>query len=132
MPNLRLVEPQSDSVPVRLLNTHSKPIFLKMGAKLGTLQRMEERVIGGVQEQVPSSDITDSVRRNLVDLVNQSVEGLSEEEKAQLLGVLLEYHDIFALGPGDFGCTGILKHSINTEGATNLTAGTANPSLLLE
>eukprot|EP00731_Ephydatia_muelleri_P006231 Em0003g479a len=112
-----LYEPQSDNVPVRLLNTHSKSIVLKSGTKIGTLVRMEDSVIGGVKEQVLSSGITESRRQKLTDLVNQSEEGLSDEERTQLLGVLLEYHDIFAQGPGDVGCTGVLKHSINTEGA---------------
>ena len=77
---------------------------------------MEETVIGGVKEQVLSGDITESVRQKLTDLVNQLEESLSDKERTQLLGLLLEYHDIFAQGPGDFGCTGILKHSINIEG----------------
>ena len=103
-----LYEPQSDSVLVRLLNTHSKSIVLKSGTKIGTLDRMEDRVIGGVKEQILSSGITESMRQKLTDLVNQSEEGLSDEGRTQLLGVLLEYQDIFAQGPGDVGCTGIL------------------------
>ena len=123
-------EPRSDSVQVRLLSTHSKSIVLKSGMKIGTLDRMEDRVIGGVKEQVLSSGITESMRQKLTDLVNQSEEGLSDEERTQLLGVLLEYHDTFAQGPGDVGCTGILKHSINTEGAQPIQQqSSANPSL---
>ena len=73
-----LYEPQSDSVPVRLLNTHSKSIVLKTGIKIGTLERMEDTVIGGVKEQVLSGDITECVRQKLTDLVNQLEEGLSD------------------------------------------------------
>ena len=76
-----LYEPQSDNVPVRLLNTHSKSIVLKSGTKIGTLVRMEDSVIGGVKEQVLSSGITESRRQKLTDLVNQSEEGLSDEER---------------------------------------------------
>ena len=63
-----LNEPRSDSVPVRLLNTLNKDTVLKSGTNIGTLDRMEDREIGGVQEQVPSSGITESVRQKLTDL----------------------------------------------------------------
>ena len=84
-----LYEPQTDSVPVQLLNIHSKSIILKTGTKIGTLMGMEDRVIGGVKQLVLSDDITESERQKLTDLVNQSEDGLSDE-RTQLLGVLLE------------------------------------------
>ena len=64
----RLYEPHSDSVPVRLLNTQSKSIVLKSGTKIGTLDMMEDSVIGGVKDQVLSSGITESMRQKLTDL----------------------------------------------------------------
>ena len=88
-------------------------------------------MIGGVKEQVLSSGIMESMRQKLTRLVNQSEEGLCDEERTQLLGGgLLEYHDTFAQGPGDVGCTGVLKQSINTEGAQPIQQqSSANPSL---
>ena len=36
-----------------------------------------------------------------------------QQQQHQLFTLLLEYHDLFAKGPDDFGRTGKIKHRIN-------------------
>ena len=38
------------------------------------------------------------------------------EEKEQLFTLLLEYRDLFARSSDDFGCSGKIKHAIDTVG----------------
>ena len=47
-------------------------------------------------------------------MVVEAEQSLTEEEKAQLLALLLEYHTLFATGGDDLGHTAKVQHTINT------------------
>ena len=40
------------------------------------------------------------------------LEGWSDKNQAAVRALLGEYHDIFSLEPGEFGCTDLVKHEI--------------------
>ena len=53
-------------------------------------------------------------REELWKLVECSEQCLTQDEKQQLFTLLLEYHDIFATRPHDFGQTNRIQHKIDT------------------
>ncbi len=55
---------------------------------------------------------------HLRDLFKRSTTDLTNEESKQLHSLLLEFADIFSEGPHDLGRTDLVKHQINTGGAT--------------
>ena len=61
------------------------------------------------------SRVTDFESDNLWKIVNRSGDRLNLQEQDQLFILLLEYHDLFAKGPNDFGRTGKIKHRFDTE-----------------
>ena len=65
-----------------------------------------------IQER--ASDVPVGRRRILWEMVEKSENRLSGEEREQLFALLVEYDDLFATGPEDFGRTGKLKHEIDT------------------
>ena len=60
------------------------------------------------------SRVTDSQCDNLWKIVNRPGDRLNLQQQNQLFALLLEYHDLFAEGPNDFGRTGKIKHRIDT------------------
>ena len=69
--------------------------------------------IAAVKEE-STTGADDAQHRALWELVNNSGDKLSPNEKEQLFALLLEFSDLFAKGPEDFGRTGKIKHRINT------------------
>ena len=55
---------------------------------------------------------------HLKDLYKRSATDLSVEEAEQLYNLLLDFSDVFSEGSHDLGWTDLVKHRINTGGAT--------------
>ena len=69
-----------------------------------------------MQDQVKEQqDVPDGVQDRLWAMVEHAGSQLTQQMK-ELYAVLLEYHnyDLFAQGSTDFGCTGVIKHNIDT------------------
>ena len=64
-----------------------------------------------------AQEISDDHRSRLWELANQTGDHLTLDQKEQLFTLFLEYADLFATGPDDFGQTGRLQHKINTGNA---------------
>lgn len=115
-----LVEPEGNSIPVRLLNPRDVEISLARGTVLAELESVpDSHAISAVSPQPGDQDSEppDEHRRRLWEMVEGAEQSLSEDEKAQLFALLLEYHTLFATGEDDLGCTARVQHRIDTRGA---------------
>ena len=107
-----IVEPLDKQVPVRLLNLREDPIRISKGKKIASMELPIEAVITEKSEKV--LQVTDSQRQNLWELINKSRERLNPEEQEELYTLLLQYHDLFAKEPNDFGRTDKITHKFDT------------------
>ena len=116
-----LVEPEGNSVPVRLLNPRDVEVSVTRGTILGELESIPRSctvsTVSSEPERERESELTEEHRRRLWEMVEGAEQSLSEDEKAQLFALLLEYHMLFARGDDDLGCTAEVQHRIDTGNA---------------
>ena len=104
------------TIPFRLINPTSRPVFLYKGANLGIFTRLD------TNSHISSLDEQPNKKRELEtdtpDVpVDFSTSALTSSQQAQLQNLINEYRDIFALSPQELGRTNWVQHTINTQGA---------------
>ena len=111
-----LVEPDTCSIPLRLLNPRNEEVVFPKGTVVAELEGvpLENMGIAVVSDSKEAQGPTEKHRQWLWELVEQSEQSLNEGEKEMLLALLLEYHGLFAEGSQDLGQTGGVQHKINT------------------
>ena len=110
-----VVKPAGAEVPICVLNLRDNPVTIPKGTTIAEMELLPEcstMTVASTQER--TSDVTEEQRRVLWEMATQAGDRLSQPEKEQLYTLLLEYEDLFAKGPDDFGRTGSLKHKIST------------------
>jgi len=108
------VSPESGEIPIRILNPRTEPIELCKGKTIAVMEPI-------VQDQLPETvssvgekpKVSDKKQSQLWQMVSENGATLTEDERQQLYAVLVEYADIFAEEPDDFGRTDKIKHSAN-------------------
>ena len=109
-----LVEPEGNQIPLRLLNPRDVEVPISKGTILAELERVPEQSTISAVSQQTESEPSEEHRRRLCEMVDDAGQSLSEEEKAQLFALLLEYHTLFATGDEDLGHTARVQHKIDT------------------
>ena len=114
-----LVQPEACSVPLRLLNPREVEVTLPKGAVVAELESvaedwLQEAIIAVVSGEKQVAEPSTEDRKRLCKLVERSEQCLIQNEQQQLFALLLEYHNILAIGPHDFGQTGRIHHKIDT------------------
>ena len=111
-----LVEPEARSIPLRLLNPRDEEVTISKGTVVAELESvaMEDLDVALVSEGEGTEEPSEEQRHKLWEMVERSEQSLTQVEKERLFALLLEYHDIFAMGSYDLGRTGRVKHKINT------------------
>ena len=61
--------------------------------------------------------MTPEAKQEIFHNIVENIDGLDPQKQEQLYAVLLEFADVLADDPDDFGRTGKLKHEINTGNA---------------
>jgi len=110
-----VVKPAGAEIPIRVLNLRDNPVTIPKGTAIAEMELLPEcstMTIASTRER--TSDVTEEQRCVLWEMATQAGDRLSQPEKEQLYTLLLEYEDLFAKGPDDFGRTGSLKHKIST------------------
>ena len=105
-----VVNPQHGTVPVRLLNTRDEQVSIQKNRKVATIELLPEEP----EETMAGLAEAKSEMSNKRDTLHKIVEGLSnleQQQKRQLYDLLIEYDDVFAGGPDDFGK---IKHEMST------------------
>ena len=113
-----VVAPDGTEVPVRILNWRNEPVSIPKGTKIAQLEPVSDvatEVVATASKD--AQEISDDHRSRLWELANQTGDHLTPDQKEQLFTLFLEYADLFATGPDDFGRTGRLQHRINTGNA---------------
>ena len=116
-----VVRPESDTVPVRLLNLSADTVTIYKGKKIAEMETVKGANIEETNTETVSAvsssgciEATTELEEELQKLVDGSEEKLNETEKTQLLSLLLEYHSLFAASTSNLGRTNCIQHHINT------------------
>ena len=89
-------------------------VSVTKGTILAELESIPESYTMSAVTQEPETEPSEEHRLRLWKMVQEAEQSLSEEEKAQLFALLLQYHTLFATGDGDLGHTARVQHRINT------------------
>lgn len=106
-------------VVISVLNINGKSIKLKKNLTLGIINTVQLIDDNFYSDNSESRAIPGSLPTHLQELLQNSSDELTSENKQKLEELLIEFQDIFVGPDGKLGQTGIVKHTINT--------GTAKP-----
>ena len=121
-----LVCPNSNNVPVRLLNVESTSVTVYKNTQIATMEQIGE----GIDEHtinistIESHKLLEEKKQMLWSIVERCGKDLSEEQRRAFFHLLITYADVFAMSKMDVGRTGKLKHSIFTGNATPVRQST--------
>ena len=118
-----LLPPEHRGLRINVVNTTAVPRTVTAGEWLGNLQQVE--VLSDLHETTPAAPAAPAAARTApasspanTDVVNMLMRQLSDdmdtEHRRQVGQLLYEYQDIFSTSAFDMGCTGLVKHEINT------------------
>ena len=118
--SLLTVGPQG-KVFIPVQNTQPATVRLETGVLLGVIEPCESEPTTGCADVHAMSAVVQAEQSNerkeqLKTLLNLSETGHSTKELDQLQQTVLEAENVFALTDGELGCTGVVKHHIDTEG----------------
>ena len=110
-----VVEPNSTTIPVCVLNISDQPAVLYAGSVIATMVPVdpptEVGAVGGGAETL----IDDGERQKVIrQLVLDGCPELTQGEKETFFELLLKYADLLAFSTADLGRTSNLRHTINT------------------
>ena len=110
-----VVQPDANSIPVRVLNPRDVEVSITKGTVLAKLQSVPQSpVVATVTQQCARDEPSYEHKQRLWDMVKQAEQSLTEEQKHQLYALLLEHHSLFATGEQDVGHTSKVQHKIDT------------------
>ena len=110
-----VVRPDGVGVPIRLLNLRDEMITIPKGTKIAEMERIpDDAIITVASTQESVSETTSDHRSTMWKMVDKVDDRLTHREKEQLYVLLLDYSDIFAQSPDDFGRTGKIQHRVDT------------------
>ena len=115
----RALEVSTDGrIPNRLINSRNKLIKLAKGLTIAVMESLPDELLPETICAVgDKSEVTDEKKKQLWQMTESK---LTDEERQQMYYVLVEYADLFAEWPDDFGRTSNIKHTINTGDAQPL------------
>lgn len=113
VPGLRvartLIPTDSPTVAIRVCNILRRPIHLRRGQSVSTLQAV--KISSTPFKADTDKPDAEQQRRLIIDQVDPSV---SQATKSQLSQLVDSYKDIFSYGEYDLGSTDLVHHEINT------------------
>ena len=122
-----IVHPEGQEVPLRLLNPRKDAITAKRGTVVAQMEFIEdpsESPVCAVNED--SIPVPEGKRKMLWDLANEG-DGLDDGEREKLFLLLVEFANVFASDPEDFGRTEVTTHHIDTGDARPIRQHTRIP-----
>jgi hypothetical protein len=105
-----VVPDRNYAVPVRVMNLLPRPVTVLSGTVLSELSPVE----ACQPFEVPARSETHLDFAYLDGLVEGADDELTEKQRGELKEVLQEYQDVFSRSEYDLGCTGVVKHTIDT------------------
>ena len=118
---------QNGDTMVRVVNPYPAPITVRQHEKVGTFQPLDDTDEVCLLE--PAGDRKDLTPKNLstgsnaevtqaIHQLESGVQGLTSPQRARLHSLLREYTEVISLRSGDLGRTSVIRHKIDTQGAT--------------
>ena len=115
------VSMDNDSVVVRILNPTPKDISLSRKTIIGFLEEVsmvyDEDSKTRTDDQESDSEFTDSDTEKLFNTLNIESSNLSNDQLKMARDMITKHRQVFAMPNEPLGCTDVLNHTINTEGA---------------
>ena len=115
------VSMDNDSVVVRILNPTPKDISLPRKTIIGFLEEVsmvyDEDSKTRTDDQESDSEFTDSDTEKLFNTLNIDSSNLSNDQLKMARDMITKHRQVFAMPNEPLGCTDVLNHAINTEGA---------------
>ncbi|KAJ8033855.1 hypothetical protein HOLleu_24223 [Holothuria leucospilota] len=112
-----VASPQSQTVPVRMINLDSVPVTVYKGSTAATCEPVEEvtavELDGADLEVAPGHQI--ELSSHVLPLYQSTKESLDENQKTLVLSLLKKHEGVFARNKEDLGRTNIVKHKIPTK-----------------
>ena len=113
-----IVHPRGAQVCIQLLNPRDEVVNISKSTTIVRMELLPVDSVTTVNKKLSGiSRVTDAQSDNRWKIVNRSGDRLNLQKEDQLFALLLEYHDLFAKGPNDFGRTGKIKHRFDTGGS---------------
>ena len=117
-----LVDVARSEVPVRVCNLSTLPMLVYKNTLLGMVTSVDETDVLEAETKRHTLNTVQSgeaaqerkMPEHLEEMFKRSVEHLDEEETQKVADLLIRYQDVFSKGSHDLGCTGLVKHSIDT------------------
>ena len=113
VPGLRVartvIPDNASTVAVRVCNVTRRPINLRKGQSVSTLQNVKVATVSSVA--CVNSATAEQIRDTIINNVDPSV---SQNEKQELTQLIDKYQDVFSHSEYDLGYTDIVQHEINT------------------
>ena len=121
------------TVSLTCANLTDKPINLKMGTPIATLQPIERVVCINRPKQNSSccyeeKSLTD-LPEHLQDMASRAIEGLEPDQSKHICGMIYANMDVFLSPDGTLGQTHLVKHSINTGNSRPIRARPYKPAI---
>jgi len=101
-------------VPVRVLNPRDEEVIVLKGVHLAKMELIDDDCTFTVSAISKNSNLSQEDQSTLWKMVCESGNYTSDDEKEQLLALLMEYSDVFSLSSSGLGRTTVTKHHINT------------------
>ena len=95
---------------IQVMNTSSQQTILYKGTKVGTYTPVHSLMF------VDTSPPADQMENSNMPDIDLSSTSLTPNETQQLQKLLHDYADLFVTAGGSLGCTGLVKHKIQTSG----------------
>ena len=116
---------QSGETLVRVVNPHSAPVTVRQHEKVGSFQPLEDTdevcLLEPVKEQKESVKEPSPNNVEITQAIQQlvsGVKGLTLQQLTGLRSLLRKYIEVISLRSEDLGRTGVIRHKIDTQGAT--------------
>ena len=110
-----VAHPNSNTVPIRLVNPSPTPVTLYKKASVGTLSELEESSPYPPEcNHLTSAAPRSTTKPKLSSKFDLDSLDLTGGQRTGLKTPLYEYADIFSSGPADLGRTHVVKHQMDT------------------
>ncbi|XP_061189572.1 uncharacterized protein K02A2.6-like [Saccostrea echinata] len=117
-----LIDTQSDQIHVNIVNFGEEPVKLQARTTIGKCRNAYLLDQGTIPQRVlvlkdtkENTTLEKDLPEHLLDMFERSSINLDQEQKDAFFKLLLQHKDVFSKTPDDLGCTGIIKHKIDTE-----------------
>ena len=116
-----LVNIKNEIVPLRLMNVTDKVCKVKKNTVTAQVEAVDPRNSVVTKNKVENAKVdvnnvveSQEIPPHLLELYENSCNGLNEEEKVQFRALLIRFQDAFSKDPKDIGTTPLIEHTIDT------------------